>query len=261
MNQTITVNWRTIEQQSFQYQLHAMADQVATRVIPALNEYSITINQAATTMATFTHTPSFFTDTSYISTSGTSANNWWTANLRNDWHVHRGGVNYDIATADWRPWRHPRMTEEEIRAQREAEARRNEEYRAHRELVGDALLEAEAKARELFLAVLTDEQRAEHAETSKVTVCSRSGNRYRIHTGSVAGNVERIDHRGRVTTRYCAHLYQADMAPVVLGDDKEARIVSQFDNALAQMLALQFDEDAFLRVANPTHYNQPMVVA
>jgi hypothetical protein len=95
---------------------------------------------------------------------------------------------------------------------------------------------AKAKARELLLVCLDEEQRRDYEERHYFTVTSDTGRRWRIkvHQGQ-SGNVELLGEHGQAVARYCAH------PPEYLPDG---------DAWLAQKLALEADEGAFLRVAN-----------
>jgi hypothetical protein len=95
---------------------------------------------------------------------------------------------------------------------------------------------AKVRAHALLLEHLTPEQR----ETFKrngwfIVQGGRSGTRYRIRSGSMAGNVD-VLQKERVTHRLCAHV---PIGHVPLGDQ-----------LLAQKIMLELAEDDFLRKAN-----------
>lgn len=112
----------------------------------------------------------------------------------------------------------------------EASRRKQTEYRRKRER-----LMAGKRAQELLLSILDERQRSEFREHRAVTVCSRSGRRYRVRHGW-AGNVDEIID-GQTRAHYCIHP-RGGCPPE--------------DNMLAQVLLLTHDEEQFHRVANRT---------
>jgi hypothetical protein len=88
------------------------------------------------------------------------------------------------------------------------------------------------RARELLLSHLTEEQRATFIENKWfVVVGGRSRMRYRIETGHLVANVRRLDDGARLCA-HCDHTLPMD------------------DHLIAQKLMLEYDEDAFLAIAN-----------
>jgi len=88
------------------------------------------------------------------------------------------------------------------------------------------------RARELLLSHLTEEQRATFIENKWfVVIGGRSRMRYRIETGHLVANVRRLDDNARL----CAH---CDLS------------IPMDDHLIAQKLMLEYDEDAFLAIAN-----------
>jgi hypothetical protein len=88
------------------------------------------------------------------------------------------------------------------------------------------------RARELLLSHLTEEQRATFIENRWfVVVGGRSRMRYRIETGHLVANVRRLDDGARLCA-HCDHSLPMD------------------DHLIAQKLMLEYDEDAFLAIAN-----------
>lgn len=131
----------------------------------------------------------------------------------------------------------PQLTEEERQRQREAEERAATERRQRQEAERLEREAAVARAKELLLAHLNEEQKRELRTERRFTVISADGERvYRIKQGR-AQNVELIAPDGRVLERYCAH-------PVEMVPDE--------DTMLAQKLMLEADEEAFICVANVT---------
>ena len=94
---------------------------------------------------------------------------------------------------------------------------------------------AMTRARSLLESVLSIEQREELKKHAHFHVCGSRGRRYRIKANGQSGNVELLDRNGRVQGRFCAH---------------PAGYLPDADAWLAQMLALETDEDRFLRIAN-----------
>lgn len=94
--------------------------------------------------------------------------------------------------------------------------------------------EANARAEQLLLAVLSAEQRETYHRGRYIIVIGRSGRRYRVRRGRV-GNVDVIGRNGHIESRLCAH-------PAVWTPEQ--------DVMLAQMLHLQHDDDEFCRTAN-----------
>lgn len=122
----------------------------------------------------------------------------------------------------------PQITPEEQLARQEQRA-----IVARERIERDRL--AIVRATHLLDGVLTDEQRSELLSKKRFHVMGSKGRRYCIHARGQAGNVELLDDKGKSVGRFCAH---------------PGAYVPDPDAWLAQMLALQTDEDAFLRVAN-----------
>lgn len=117
-----------------------------------------------------------------------------------------------------------RRLEEEQRLREEAARRREEE----RHIAG-------RRAKELLLSHLTPEQQRTFEENNWFIVKGgKSGTRYRIGTNRYAGNIE-VLHGDKAVARLCCHCY---------GD------IPLHDQHMAQMLALRWDEDRFLGLAN-----------
>lgn len=97
--------------------------------------------------------------------------------------------------------------------------------------------EAEARSRELLLSHLTADQRDTFDKNRWfVVIGGRSGQRYRIRTGTgFNGNID-VMQKGSVQSRLCCHCCSGD--------------VPDHDQYLAQKIALMWDEDNFLRMAN-----------
>lgn len=102
------------------------------------------------------------------------------------------------------------------------------------------------RAQQLLESRLSAEQRTELAQHGYFHVVGSRGRRYRIRAQGVNGNVEWVDNDGVVLGRLCAH---------------PSGSLPHADYWLAQMLALQHDEDAFLRVANVHAGRRPPAAA
>jgi hypothetical protein len=122
---------------------------------------------------------------------------------------------------------------EEFEAQRERQRIAREEAIARRQERFAAEQAAEFRARELLVANLTPEQRAEfEAGGSFVVVGSKTGKTYRIRKGW-ENNVRSPEEDGTDTV-YCIH-------PGIR--------VPEHDNMLTQKLLLELNEEAFLKEA------------
>lgn len=133
------------------------------------------------------------------------------------------------------------LTPEEVqrRAQAETHRRMEEIRRRQREKAAEeARQAANARAEVLLQSCLTPLQAETLKKRGFFYVCGKDGNVYRIKRG-YAGNVERVDPKNFDTAleRFCAH------------PDSD---VPAADAMLAQKLALEFNPDAFLKVANRT---------
>lgn len=124
------------------------------------------------------------------------------------------------------------------RAQRQVEAEESIRIRAA----------ARARAHELFMHMLDEEQRAELEKDKKFHVTGSRGRRYCIETGrdSQSGNVHLLDDAGNVQTSFCAH---------------PRGYLPNEDAWLAQALHLEADEESFIKVANVTRGVRPAPLA
>ena len=94
---------------------------------------------------------------------------------------------------------------------------------------------AKAKAEQLLVEHLTEEQEKAWKENRAIFVTAKSGRRFKIREGR-AGNIEEINADGKAIRSFCVHV--------------EPYNVPDADNVLAQKLALEHNEEALLRVAN-----------
>jgi hypothetical protein len=139
------------------------------------------------------------------------------------------------------------LTAEEIRAEEVARAEAQEALRrrsiameAEARVREEKAREAAARAETLLLSILSERQR-EELHRDKAFVVEGRHARYRIRRGW-SGNVDVIGRDGRIQRRLCAH-------PVIH--------VPNADNMAAQKLMLETNEDEFLRIANPMHWDIP----
>lgn len=158
------------------------------------------------------------------------------------------GTNSSATTLTWGTWNTVYEETQEQKLAREAADRQRldaqiERNRQRMERVAEEqrrAAQADARAEELLLAMLTGEQAATRREHGWFEVRGSRGHRFRIRPGLYA-NVDRMPDIGdERELSLCAHPYG----------------VPDADAHLAQMLALVTDEDAFLAVAN-VHYRRP----
>jgi hypothetical protein len=94
---------------------------------------------------------------------------------------------------------------------------------------------AKAKAEQLLVEHLTEEQEQAWKENRAIFVTAKSGRRFKIREGR-AGTIEEINAEGKAIRSFCVHV--------------EPHNVPDADNVLAQKLALEHNEEALLRMAN-----------
>lgn len=134
------------------------------------------------------------------------------------------------------------------RAERLERVRRAEaDYQAKRA----KLEEAEVRALELLKFFLTEEQLKSFEAVGYFELRGRRedgsrGHRWRIRTG-IGGNVDLLPDVGEIRdASYCAHLPY---------EDEKGLVIPKYDHMLAQKLALETNEDAYIAVANLAHRN------
>jgi hypothetical protein len=94
---------------------------------------------------------------------------------------------------------------------------------------------ASERSMELLQACLSPAQRKELEATGRISVTGSRGGKYAIDlTQSWSGNVLQFDERGRVLARLCCH--SREQLPAA-------------DHFLLQKLAIEADEDRFLKTA------------
>lgn len=94
---------------------------------------------------------------------------------------------------------------------------------------------AQTKALRLLEYLLTAEQHAELVAHKRIHVRGSRGRRYCIHANGQSGNVHYLNDKGEIVGRLCAH---------------PGGYLPDADAWLAQLLALQDNEDAFCAIAN-----------
>lgn len=99
----------------------------------------------------------------------------------------------------------------------------------------ETMVQAQNKALALLKSLLTDAERIELEQHSRITVTAQSGEVYRLAMGR-SGNILRIKHNGPVE-KLCVH-------PIM--------DVPYADVLIAQKLLLENDEKEFRRLANIT---------
>jgi hypothetical protein len=124
----------------------------------------------------------------------------------------------------------------------EAETRRLDDLHRQAQERANAVaterLAADQRAKDLLLSHLTPEQRKTFENNGWFIVKGgKSGDRYKIKTNGYAGNIDKVDVNNVSQIRFCAHT---------------RRELPLHDHHVAQMLAIQYDEEQFLRVANRT---------
>lgn len=128
------------------------------------------------------------------------------------------------------------------REMRRLYAQREERHRR------EGRVEANSRAEELLLTMLSEDQAAELRRNDSFTVIGSAGGVYRIRRG-VSGNVDWILPDGGVGGVLCAHPTMAE------------HWLPQQDVAVSQLLALTTDEPSFVRVANVHRGRRPPVAA
>lgn len=186
------------------------------------NTYVTPIYQGAYTQSTTTASTQIWN--CWITTSTVTNNNYqtWTGWNQNDWRPMDITVQATVNTEEMN------RVMAEIQATEDRRAELICQQRETRAL-------AEVKANRLLELVLSDEQRAELKTHRRFHVRGSRGRRYRIHANGQSGNVSWVDDAGKELGRFCAH---------------PAGYLPDADAWLAQSLAIQTDEDAFLAVAN-----------
>jgi len=162
-------------------------------------------------------------------------------NTTDCWQVWTNCTQTATTTAIWDQWitTNTTSTATNCYISHEITREEHEQMMARRRAAEKQLEERQIafeRAKELLMSMLTEEQRRDVRERNCFHVRSRSGRRYRINTGCVNGNVERLNEAGLVAERFCAH-------------DREHGTPWP-DQHLAQKFYLEHHEDEFLRIAN-----------
>jgi hypothetical protein len=186
-----------------------------------------------------------------FTTSTTSPNVWFSAG-----GIQTGALNYlatNSATVTYtvRPTDHglplfqhrlppEPMTEEDTQAQQE----RRERWRERRRELDRQRAEANERAKELLFRFLTEEQRRSYENDHRFDLVGSLGTPFRIRR-NVMANIEILDLSGEIIAALCAHPAEDDWLP-------------EADKHLGQLLALQTDEKAIMRVANCHRGTRPI---
>lgn len=166
-----------------------------------------------------------FTNNTWTTWAGTTSG---TNTLDSVWISWGSGTSYRVAQQIWPA---AQRTPEQIEADRVAREARDEQYRIQEEERKAAV----ARAEELLKDNLSEAQRKEYEKDKHFHVVA-GGKTYRIRKGW-SGNVELLNGKGEVLSRYCIH---------------PTTYVPEEDNMLAQKLMLETAEEEFVRVANRT---------
>ncbi len=148
------------------------------------------------------------------------------------------GTNSSVSSVstNWTGWNE---AYEETREQQQQRAAREREQAAARATYQAERETARARAEELLLSLLTDEQAASYTENGWFEVRGSRGGRWRIRRRGQMGNVDLMPEIGEVReASFCCH------PPGGLPDA---------DAHVAQMLHLVTDEEGFRRTANLLH--------
>lgn len=106
-------------------------------------------------------------------------------------------------------------------------------------VVGPHVMQPNDRAKDLFLSVITAEQRAEFERSGYIHVTARSGRRYRVNCAANRhGNILELSPDGQ---QQLASLCVSPSGPI-----------PHFDAILGQIIALQHDETALREAANFT---------
>jgi hypothetical protein len=174
-------------------------------------------------------TTSYTVNANYITTGSATTlvyNQPWT------WLGNANGTGGSYTVPSFRYAAPPALSPEE----RAARQRHREEVAAQAELFRQEHQAALLRSYDLLDELLTEEQRRELAHRGTITVHAPSGNRYRLHRGRHAGNVDMWHpEASNWSGRLCVHISEE---------------YPDGDNLAAQLLAITTDEAHFLGTAN-----------
>lgn len=196
-------------------------------------------------------------NTNYVVTNSTSTSQTVWADWNNLYEATGTATNSNVITITWQSWseeawtrayartsaqanrRHyyaapAAETEEDRAARRARQAQREAERAAVVEAERQERAAARERGRQLLLANLSAEQRAEYETHQRFHIRTPSGRRFCIEHGR-AHNVFELDAAGRRIREFCGHVGEH---------------VPDEDNVLAQKLLLENDEETFIRIAN-----------
>lgn len=189
----------------------------------------------------------------YSQTTGTGSSITMSETANGVW-ANWNDITYSTTTtftnfrdAVWGAWQQqpatpaPYRTPEEIQADADAAQARREEA-SRRELAARAArAEAEDRAMELLMALLTEEETRHFIEHDEIQVRSEHGNLYVIEKRGVHGNIRQVDEHGCLLGRIC-------VAPRMR--DEQQRTLPYADGWIGQYLMLKHDEDLIIGRGN-----------
>jgi hypothetical protein len=168
--------------------------------------------------------PTWYTWTS----DGTSTSSSGALNITGStWTAWIGAGNYGSVVSDgYHPTPEQQATWEREQAKLQANADKAQAER----------VEAVMKAKALLASMLDEQQRQQLERDRFFDFVSQTGKKMRMKSFSCSRNVDELGEDGKRIKTFCAHPGQYDL-PVE-------------DHMVAQLLALQHNEEAFMRVAN-----------
>jgi hypothetical protein len=200
--------------------------------------YAITADPFWTTTASTTTATISYTNNDWMWSGSTGGDLWWSNNtITTSANTTNYLIDFQPATVVWRDvhFQTYHESEEDRAARLVSEAAAFEEQRrlnAQRDLerVG-----ADARAEQLLLAHLDDDEVCRWAEHREINLRSQSGRRYCIDGRKTMHNIFEVDEHGERIKELC--VYAAGDIPLN-------------DNVLAQVLALRYAEEQLLARAN-----------
>jgi hypothetical protein len=216
-----------------------------TQYVTAMNNFTTAMTNVGTVAAT--------TTAAWTVTRDEMWNAWVQVNQATT--TTTGRVRYDFTPyqqqvwANWNTdWIQVQARADEIaradREQRAREARNRERLRQEQvERAAEQYAQAHETALELFLSLLTEEQRADWAQDESCTVRGSEGGLYEIRSGGVHGNISQIDEHGCRLATLC-------VAPRMYEDDRYRTVLPTPDGWVGQLLAIRHNEGELKRVAN-----------
>jgi|SRR5262245_28520927 len=231
--------------------------QTANAINVATTQYVTAMNTFTTALANTTITTTATTG-AWTVTRDEMWNSW--INLQNT--TTGGVVRYeytDEQVQTWNRWNEVhyeqvlapaeavRVMQEELDRQQAAREERNRQMLAEAQAISVQRREAHDRAQELFLSLLTDEQRDQWAQSQAIHVRGSAGGLYELRDGGVHGNISQIDEHGCRLATLC-------VAPSMRGDDYQA--LPTPDGWVGQLLAIRHNEEELVARANFSYRRQ-----